>query len=92
MVRACAETSLLDDIIEGRMQGKATIGRKRTHLLSDGKQKLHGSKTISSRHEQAGGLLVIQKTRERERYQKHKMYFLNTTFNLQASTLMFAIY
>jgi len=49
------------------MQGKATIGSKRMHLLSDGKQKLHGSKTISSRHEQAGELLVIYRRLERER-------------------------
>jgi len=27
--------SLLYDIIEGRMKGKATRGRKRMHLLSD---------------------------------------------------------
>jgi len=27
--------SLLHDIIEGRMRGKATAGKKRMHLLSD---------------------------------------------------------
>ena len=38
VVRACASLrheSLLHDIIEGRMKGKARKGRKRMHLLSD---------------------------------------------------------
>ena len=37
LVRACAirHESLLHDIIEGRMRGKATRGRKTMHLLSD---------------------------------------------------------
>jgi len=42
--------SLLHDITEGRMKGKATRCRKRMHLLNDlVENKLHGSKMRSSR-------------------------------------------
>jgi len=48
--------SLLHDIIEGRMRGKATKGRKRMHLLSD-LMKVCGTQKNSRRQERAAEIV-----------------------------------